>query len=113
MTAPRALADLVAGYAADPDGYVRLTVDASTWEALSAGCAAGAHDFAALWADGDVMRMALSDGERGLRAVVFLKTEAGTYPAVSRHHAPSLRLERAMRARERHYLNELKLPDIA
>ena len=28
------------------------TVDES-WEALAQGCAAGAHDLAALWADGD------------------------------------------------------------
>ena len=97
MTTSRALVDLVAGSAAGPDGYVRLAVDASTWEALAAGCAAGAHDLAALWVDGDFMRMALSDGEQGLRAVVFLKTEAGAYPSIGRHHAPALRLERAMR----------------
>jgi len=96
-TTPRALVDLIAGSAAGPDGYVRLAVDAPTWEALAAGCAAGAHDLAALWADGDCMHMALSDGERGLRAVVFLKTGAGAYPSVGRHHAPALRLERAMR----------------
>ena len=40
MTTPHALADLVAGRAVGPDGYVRLAVDASTWEALAAGCAA-------------------------------------------------------------------------
>ncbi len=50
-----------------------------------------------LWADGDFMRMALSDGGRGVRAVVFIKAEAGSYPSVGRHHAPALRLERAMR----------------
>ena len=109
MTAPRALADLVSGYAADPDGYVRLTVDASTWEALSAGCAAGAHDFAALWADGDVMRMVLSDSERGCRAVVSLKTDAGAYPSVGHHHPPALRLERAMR--DLYGTNPIGLPD--
>jgi len=41
MTSPVALADLVEGRAAGPDGYVRLGVDASAWEALAAGCAAG------------------------------------------------------------------------
>ena len=104
-----ALADLVAGRAAGPDGYVRLAVDASTWEALAAGCAAGAHDLAALWADGDFMRMALSDGERGVRTIVFLKTDAGSYPSVGRHHAPALRLERAMR--DLYGTNPIGLPD--
>jgi Ni,Fe-hydrogenase III large subunit len=107
VTAPRSLADLAAGNAAGPDGYVRLAVDAPTWEALAAGCAAGAHDLAALWADGEFMRMALSDG--GLRAVVFLRTEAGAYPSVGRHHAPALRLERAMR--DLYRTNPIGLPD--
>jgi Ni,Fe-hydrogenase III large subunit len=109
MTTPRAMADLVAGRAAGPDGYVRLAVDAPTWEALAAGCAAGAHDLAALWADGDFMRMALSDGGRGVRAVVFIKTEAGSYPSVGRHHAPALRLERAMR--DLYGIDPIGLPD--
>jgi Ni,Fe-hydrogenase III large subunit len=109
MTTPHALADLVAGRAAGPDGYVRLAVDAPTWEALAAGCAAGAHDLAALWADGDFMRMALSDGGRGVRAVVFIKTEAGSYPSVGRHHAPALRLERAMR--DLYGIDPIDLPD--
>ena len=106
----RALADLIAGSAAGPDGYVRLAVDASTWEALAAGCAAGAHDLAALWADGDFMRMALSDAGRGVRAVVSLKTETGAYPSVAGHHAPALRLERAMR--DLYGTDPIGLPDI-
>jgi Ni,Fe-hydrogenase III large subunit len=105
----RALADLVAGSVPGPDGYVRLAVDAPTWEELAAGCATGAHDLAALWADGEFMRMALSDGDRGLRAVVFLRTEAGAYPSVGRHHAPALRLERAMR--DLYRTNPIDLPD--
>jgi len=108
MTA-RALADLVAGSVPGPDGYVRLAVDALTWDALAAGCAAGAHDLAALWVDGEFVRMALNDGDRGLRAVVFLRTDAGAYPSVSRHHAPALRLERAMR--DLYRTNPIDLPD--
>ena len=94
MSAPRPLADLAG--AAGPDGYLRLVVDAPTWEALAAGCAAGAHDLSALWADGDSILMALSDAT-GHRGIIALATQAGVYPAVSRHHAPALRLERAMR----------------
>jgi Ni,Fe-hydrogenase III component G len=43
------------------------------------------------------MASGLSDSERQLRAIVSLKTMAGAYPSVSRHHLPALRLERAMR----------------
>jgi Ni,Fe-hydrogenase III large subunit len=92
----RALADLATPMSAGPDGYVRLVVDAPTWEALAAGCAAGAHDLSALWTDGGSVLMALSDSA-GHRAIVALRTEAGAYPSVARHHAPALRLERAMR----------------
>ena len=96
MSTPRALADLAAPLGAGPDGYMRLVVDAPTWEALAAGCASGAHDLSAFWADGDSMMMALGDAA-GHRAIVALETQAGVYPSVARHHAPALRLERAMR----------------
>ncbi|MPZ29639.1 MAG: hydrogenase expression protein HypE [Rhodospirillales bacterium] len=97
MSSALALANLVAGHAAGPDGHVRLAVDADTWTALAQGCAAGRHDLVSLWADGGVMHMALSDPERGLRAIVSLKTDAGRYPSVAACHPPALRLERAMR----------------
>jgi len=96
-TPPLAVADLVGDRAPGPDGYVRLAADADIWTALAAGCAAGAHDLAALWADGGTMRLALSDLPRGLRAIVSLETESGLYPSVAAHHLPALRLERAMR----------------
>ncbi|WIM11230.1 NADH-quinone oxidoreductase subunit C [Enhydrobacter sp.] len=90
-----ALADLVAGREAGPDGYARLDVTPDTWTALSAGCAAGQHDLSALWAEEGRVRMALN-GE-GQRAILSLRTENGAYPSVAAHHAPALRLERAMR----------------
>lgn len=97
MSASKSLADIVAGSGRGPDGFVRLAVDAATWEGLASGCAAGLHDLSALWADGELVRMALVEGERDLRTIVSLRTEAGAYPSVARHHAPALRLERAMR----------------
>jgi hypothetical protein len=92
-----AVADVVAGQLVDADGYVRLDVDAATWDELARGCAAGRHELSALWADEGSMRLALNDSERRLRAIVSLRTDAGAYPSVSRHHPPALRLERAMR----------------
>ncbi len=107
MSAPTALAQLVAGRNAGADGYVRLDVEADVWTALAQGCAAGLHDLSALWADGDRMRMALVGGSH--RAVVSLKTEAGSYPAISAHHPPAIRLERAMR--DLYGVQPLGLPD--
>jgi Ni,Fe-hydrogenase III large subunit len=107
MTEPRALADLIDGRMAGPDGYMRISVLPPIWEELAAGCAAGLHDLSALWADGKGMRMALSDSARGLRTIIDLKAE--DYPSVARHHAPALRLERAMR--DLYGVNPIGLPD--
>ena len=107
MSAPAALADLVAEREAGPDGYVRLDVEADLWTALAQGCSAGLHDLSALWADGDRMRMALVGD--GRRAIVSLKTAAGAYPSVSAHHPPAIRLERAMR--DLYGVQPLGLPD--
>jgi Ni,Fe-hydrogenase III large subunit len=97
MSAPRGLAAAIAGRRPGPDDFVRLEVDGAAWQALAVGCAAGDQGLSALWADGDWMRMALLDGERGLAAIVSTPTEAGAYPSVARHHVPASRLERAMR----------------
>jgi Ni,Fe-hydrogenase III large subunit len=103
------LADAVSARAPGPDGYVRLDVSAPAWEALAKGCAAGLHDLSALWADGDQMRMALGDSGGVLRAIASLRTEARVYPSVAQHHAPALRLERAMR--DLYGVQPIGLPD--
>ena len=98
MTAPAlALSDFVDSRTAGRDGFVRAEVDAATWTALAEGCAAGRHDLASLWADNGVMRLALCDPARGLRAIASLPVVAGRYPSVATRHLPALRLERAMR----------------
>ena len=89
------LDDVIAGRDAGPDGYVRLDITSDMWIAMAEGCAAGRHDLSALWADEGRVRMALN--AEGRRAILSLKTENGAYPSVSTHHAPALRLERAMR----------------
>jgi Ni,Fe-hydrogenase III large subunit len=81
---------------ADRDGYVRASVDQSAWSALALGCGEGLHDLSALWHDTGQVRMALSAPAHGVRAIVTLAVAAGSYPSVSRYHAPAQRLERAM-----------------
>ena len=97
MSDALALASLVVGRSAGPDGHVRLAVDADTWTALAAGCAAGLQDLIALWADDGVVHLALGQTKPAIRAVVSLPTDAGRYPSVAARHPPALRLERAMR----------------
>ena len=61
------------------DGYVRLAVDAHLGGAgrrLRGGPARPRR----LWADDDIMRLALGDSERGLRAIVSVETEAAAIP---------------------------------
>ena len=104
-----ALANLVAGRTAGPDGHVRLAVDAETWTALAEGCAAGLQDLIALWADDGFVHLALGQTKPAVRAVVSLPTDAGRYPSVAARHPPALRLERAMRDLQR--VHPIGLPD--
>ena len=97
MTASRALVDLVAGKCGRPGRLCPARRRCIDLGGVGGRLRGGRARSCALWVDGDLMRMALSDGEQGLRAVSSLKTEAGAYPSVGRHHAPALRLERAMR----------------
>ena len=104
-----ALADLVGDRTCGSDGYVRLAVDSGTWTAVASGLAQGRHELSALWVDEGVVRMALHDVARGLRAIVSVETEVGRYPSVSARHPPALRLERAMR--DLHGVQPTDLPD--
>jgi Ni,Fe-hydrogenase III large subunit len=92
-----------------PDGYARIEAEDALWTGLARGCAAGWHDLSALWFDNGRMHMALSDAHRGKRTVVSLAAPDGAYPSVGQHHAPAMRLERAMR--DLYGTNPCGLPD--
>ena len=91
------LLDVVAGRAADADGFVRMDIDAAAWSGLAHGCAAGRQDLIALWHDHGRVRMALMAPAERLRTIVSIATEGGAYPSVGAVHAPAIRLERTMR----------------
>ncbi len=91
------LADAMTGRHAGPDGYIRLDAADALWNGLAKGCAAGWHDLSALWFDNGRMNLALSDPHGRKRAIVSYNARDGVYPAAGQHHAPAMRLERAMR----------------
>jgi Ni,Fe-hydrogenase III large subunit len=92
-----ALADVAETGVEGADGYARVEAADAVWTGLAKGCAAGWHDLSALWFDNGAMHMALSDPHRRKRAIVSLAAPGGAYPSVGQHHAPAMRLERAMR----------------
>jgi len=75
--------------------YPRIVVDARIWSALCAKLADGACTLLGLWAEPDMVHMALI--EDATVAVVSLPCLDRRYPSVSRVHPPALRLERAIR----------------
>src|SRR3974390_3476226 len=61
-----------------------------------------------LWADGDVVHMAMLDRGSRIERVSYRCTR-GSYPSVGASHAPALRLERAIR--DLHGLQAAGSPD--
>jgi Ni,Fe-hydrogenase III large subunit len=105
-----ALSGAIEGRGASPDGFVRLEAGDELWIGLAKGCAAGWQDLGSLWYDGGRMHMALWSLDGSHKAIVSIDAGRGVYPSVSLHHAPAMRLERAMR--DLHDINPMGLPDI-
>ena len=94
---------------ADADGFTRMQVDATQWTALACGCADGLQDLLSLWLDDATMHMALRCRTTNTRAIARLPLDAHQYPSVGQHHAPAIRLERAMM--DLHGVRASGLPD--
>lgn len=99
----------IEGKARGPGSFVRIEADDELWVGLAKGCAAGWHDLGALWFDDGRMRMALWETEGGKRIIASIDAAHGVYPAVSFHHVPAMRLERAMR--DLYDVSPMGLPD--
>ncbi len=91
------------------DGFVRIEAGDVLWAGLAKGCAAGWNELGALWYDDGHMHMALWETDGSQRAIVSLPARHGVYPAVSAHHTPAMRLERAMR--DLYGVKPMGLPD--
>ncbi len=77
--------------------WPRYAVDGETWRAVAQALGDGAADLLSLWADGEHVHAALRGAQLPTPFVVSCGVEFGAYPAISRHHAPAIRLERAIR----------------
>ena len=71
-------------------------VDKEAFAAAAEALGRGDGELLALFADGDCVHMALRGGGEAA-SIVTLKVQDGRYPSVGAHHAPAIRLERAIR----------------
>ena len=75
--------------------WPRYVVDDTTWDAIGQALGGG-NDLLALWGDKDVVHLAMRAPELSNPCVVTVRVKNGAYPSIGRHHAPALRLERAL-----------------
>jgi Ni,Fe-hydrogenase III large subunit len=79
---------------ADQRPWPRYEVDAATWTAIGEKLGARGGDLIALWADDGHVHLALAAD--GRPCVVSVAVKSGGFPSLGRHHAPAIRLERAI-----------------
>lgn len=77
--------------------WPRCVIDADGWNFAVDEIAAGRWTMSGLWAEPAFVHMALIDEARASLAIFSMDCRSGSYPAVSRRHAPAARLERAIR----------------
>lgn len=77
--------------------WPRYEVDEESWTAIGQALGEGGGDLLGLWGDKDEVHLALRAGEQGNPCVVSLRVKNESFPSIGRHHAPAIRLERAVR----------------
>ena len=86
---------------ADHRPWPRALIGAADWEGAVGQLAGGQWALLGLWAESaagmDAIHMAVHDESEHAFAVFSLACPDGRYPSVGRHHAPAIRLERAVR----------------
>ena len=75
----------------------RLNVDAAAWRERATALGRGEGELFALFGDDGVVRMVWRDPKSGALEMLAVPVENGRYPSVGAHHAPAIRLERAVR----------------
>jgi Ni,Fe-hydrogenase III large subunit len=77
--------------------WPRAIVTTAIWNEAIAGLAGGKWQLLGLWGEPDRVHMALLEEAIGMIGVLTLDCPRRRYPSVGLHHAPALRLERALR----------------
>jgi Ni,Fe-hydrogenase III large subunit len=81
----------------DQRPWPRYVVGSDFWADMSEALGDGGGDLLALWADTAQVHLALRAEGLARPAVVSIDVKDGRFPSVGRHHAPAIRLERAVR----------------
>jgi Ni,Fe-hydrogenase III large subunit len=76
--------------------WPRAVVDASVWNFAANELAQGRWSLLGLWGEPSTVHMAIMDKQAAEIAVVSLDCPDHSYPSISQHHPPALRLERAI-----------------
>jgi Ni,Fe-hydrogenase III large subunit len=82
--------------AAEHRPWPRAIVDVAGWNSAAVQLADGLWTLLGLWGETASVHMALLDNAEDDIGVITLDCPEGRYPAVGQHHAPALRLERAI-----------------
>jgi Ni,Fe-hydrogenase III large subunit len=76
--------------------WPRAVVDATVWEFAASELAQGRWSLLGLWAEPATVHMAILNGDMAEIAIISLDCPGRSYPSVSKHHPPALRLERSI-----------------
>jgi Ni,Fe-hydrogenase III large subunit len=77
--------------------WPRYEVEHETWTAIGQALGEGAGELLGLWADAEHVHLALRAGLLQAPSIVSTRVRFAGFPSIGRHHAPALRLERAIR----------------
>jgi Ni,Fe-hydrogenase III large subunit len=77
--------------------WPRTVVDKAAWNECAEALGRGEGVLFALFAEADCVHMALRGAGDDATRILTVKVEGGRYPSVGAHHAPAIRLERAIR----------------
>ena len=72
-------------------------IDARTWQAFAEALGRGEGELLALFGDEGRVHMIVHDPDTSAVEILAVAVENGRYPSVGAHHAPAIRLERAIR----------------
>ena len=76
--------------------WPRVLVSGEGWQQAIDHLSAGRFALLGLWADPPTIHMGLFNGADGDAAIVSYVCKSGKFPSVGAHHAPAIRLERAI-----------------